>query len=63
MVQAAQDLGVRGQVEAGKVEESQQVAVAEIEEEMIGALIVAVLENYLREPRPSLPWLKSANRT
>ena len=33
MVQAAEDFGVRAEVQAGKVEEGQQVAVANVEED------------------------------
>ena len=40
----AQDLGVRAQVETGEVEEGEQVAVADVEEEVRRALVVAVLE-------------------
>ena len=45
MVQAAEDLGVRAEVEAGKVEEGQQVAVTHVEEEMVGPRIVTVLDD------------------
>src|SRR5690349_3905411 len=36
VVQAAEDLGVRAEVQAGEVEESQQVAVPDVEEEVVG---------------------------
>ena len=44
MVQTAQHLGVVAEVEAREVEESQEVAVADVEEEVRGPLVVAVLE-------------------
>ena len=60
VVQAAEDLGVGADVEAGEVEERQQVAVADVEEEVRGARVVAVLdqlgereaEHVLVEARP-----------
>ena len=45
MVQAAEHLGVRTEVESGQVEEGEQVAVADVEEEVVGAGVVAVLED------------------
>jgi hypothetical protein len=45
VVQPAQHLGVRAEVEAGQVEEREQVAVADVEEEVVGAGVVAVLED------------------
>jgi len=44
-LRANQDLGVRAEVEAGEVEEGQQVAVPDVEEEVAGALVVAVLDD------------------
>ena len=44
MVDAAEDLLVRAEVEAGEVEERQQVPVADVEEEVGGPLVVAVPE-------------------
>ena len=44
MVQTAEALGVRVEVETGEVEEHEQVAVADVEEEVGRALVVAVLE-------------------
>src|SRR3954454_4155812 len=46
VMQPAEDLGVGSDVESGKVEEGEQVAVAEVEEEMRGAGIVAVLDQF-----------------
>src|SRR3954470_20991670 len=43
VVQAAEHLGVRADVQAGEVEERDEVAVADVEEEMRGARVVAVL--------------------
>ena len=44
VVQPAEHLGVRADVEAGEVEEGEQVAVADVEEEVRGAGVVAVLD-------------------
>src|SRR3954466_9119455 len=44
VVQAAEHLGVGADVQAGEVEEGGEVAVADVEEEMRGARIVAVLD-------------------
>jgi hypothetical protein len=44
VVQAAEHLGVRADVQAGEVEEGEQVAVADVEEEVRGAGVVAVLD-------------------
>ena len=44
VVQPAEHLGVGPEVEAGEVEEREQVAVADVEEEVGRALVVAVLE-------------------
>src|SRR3712207_8111544 len=44
VVQAAEDLGVRADVQAGEVEEGEQVAVADVEEEVRGPGVVAVLD-------------------
>ena len=55
MVQPAEHLLVRADVEAGEVEERQQVAVADVEEEVVGAGVVAVLED-LRERELQQPW-------
>src|SRR4051795_11981601 len=44
VVQAAEDLGVRADVQAREVEEGQQVAVADVEEEVRGARVVAVVD-------------------
>ena len=51
MVQSAQHLGVRTEIEPGEVEEREQVAVADVEEEVVGALVVAVLDD-LRQREP-----------
>jgi hypothetical protein len=45
VVQAAEDLGVRAEVKPGEVEEGQQVAVPDVEEEVVGPLVVAVLDD------------------
>src|SRR5688572_8074367 len=45
VVQPAEHLGVGPDIEAGEVEEGQQVAVADVEEEVVRALVVAVLED------------------
>src|SRR5690242_18847840 len=45
VVQAAEDFGVRADVQAGEVEKGQQVAVPDVEEEVIGPLVVAVLDD------------------
>ena len=45
MLKTAEDFGVWTQVEAGKVEEREGVSVAEIEEEVGGTLVVAILEH------------------
>jgi hypothetical protein len=45
MVQTAENLRVRAQIEAWKVEERQQVAISDVEEEMIGTLVVAILKD------------------
>jgi hypothetical protein len=45
VVQAAEDLGVGAEVEAGEVEERQQVAVADVEEEVAGPGIITVLDD------------------
>src|SRR3954470_3996712 len=44
VVQAAEHLGVGADVQAGEVEEGDEVAVADVEEEMRGARVVAVLD-------------------
>ena len=44
VVQAAEHLGVVAEVQAGEVEEREEVAVADVEEEVGRALVVAVLE-------------------
>src|SRR4051794_6777100 len=44
VVQPAEDLGVGADVEAGEVEEGQQVAVADVEEEVRGPGVVPVLD-------------------
>ena len=44
VVQAAEHLRVLAEVEAREVEEGEQVAVADVEEEVRGTLVVAVLE-------------------
>ena len=44
MVEPAEHLGVVAEVEAREVEEGEQVAVADVEEEVRRALVVAVLE-------------------
>ncbi len=44
VVQAAEHLGVRTEVEAGEVEEGEQVLVADVEEEVRRARVVAVLD-------------------
>src|SRR5258705_9261526 len=46
MMQSAEDLPVRADIEAGKIEERQQVCVANVEEEMRGARIVAVFNEF-----------------
>ena len=46
VVQPAQHLGVGAEVEAGEVEEGQQVAVADVEEEVGRPLVVAILEEF-----------------
>ena len=43
-MQPAEHLCVVAEVETGEVEEREQVAVADVEEEVRGALVVAVLE-------------------
>ena len=45
VVQPAEHLGVGAEVEPREVEEGEQVAVADVEEEVVGALVVAVLED------------------
>ena len=45
MVQTTENLCVRTQIEAREVEERQQVAVSDIEEEMVGTLVVAILKD------------------
>jgi hypothetical protein len=45
VVEAAEDLGVGAEVEAGEVEEGEQVALAEIEEEVVRARVIPVLED------------------
>src|SRR5437764_2280381 len=45
VVQAAEDFGVRAEVQAGEVEERQEVAVPDVEEEVAGPLVVAVLDD------------------
>ena len=45
VVQAAEHLGVRAAVEAGEVEERQQVAVADVEEEVRRPRVVAVVDH------------------
>jgi hypothetical protein len=44
VVQPAEHLGVGADVQAGEVEEGEQVAVADVEEEVRGARVVAVLD-------------------
>ncbi|CAB4812843.1 unannotated protein [freshwater metagenome] len=44
MVQAAQHLGVRAEIEARQIEEGQPVAVTDVEEQVRGAAVVPVLE-------------------
>ena len=44
VVEPTEDLGVVAEAEVGEVEEGDRVAVAEVEEEVGGALVVAVLE-------------------
>src|SRR4051794_24391134 len=44
-MEAAEDLGVLTECEARQVEEREQVAVADVEEEVVGAGVVAVLED------------------
>ena len=46
MVQAAEHLRVRTEVEAGQVEERERVPVADVEEEVRRAAVVAVLEQH-----------------
>ncbi len=57
MVQPAEDLGVRPDVEAGEVEERDEVAVADVEEEVVGARIVTVL-NDLGQGEPEHPLIE-----
>ena len=45
MVQPTENLRVRTKIETGKVEEGQQIAIADIEEEVVGPLVVTVLED------------------
>ncbi len=55
VVQATEDLGVRADVQAGEVEERQQVAVPHVEEEVAGPLVVPVLDDLgEREPQDAL---------
>ena len=44
MVESTEHLGVLAEVEAGEVEEREQVVVPDVEEEVCGALVLAVLE-------------------
>src|SRR5205814_928260 len=46
VVQSSQHLGIRAEVQPGQVEEGQQVAVADVEEEMAGAAVVPVLDQF-----------------
>ena len=45
MVQTAQHLRVRTEVETGQIEERERVAIADVEEEVRRAAVVAVLEH------------------
>ena len=45
VVEATEPLGVGAEVEAGEVEEGERVAVADVEEEVGRALVVAILED------------------
>jgi hypothetical protein len=44
-MQAAQDFRVGTEVQAGEVEEGQQVTVPDVEEEVVGPLVVPVLDD------------------
>jgi hypothetical protein len=51
VVEAAQDLAVGPEAQVGKIEEGEQVAMADVEEEVVGAAVVAVLEG-----KPRMSW-------
>ena len=45
MVRPAEHLGIRPKVQTGEVEEGQEVTVADVEEEVVRALVVPILED------------------